>query len=271
MSQMFEEILLVCDDQYTCENTLKQGCDLISKLNVPATVLFIQTDRKGGVNLSEAKAYIDNYATTKRLSITIEQQAGDMNDVVLKACAAKQYSLIIMNIRTGSSGILGTRGKMLLLLQEVNCPVLNLPSTSEPLNFKHIMLPLLDHRTTRQTVPFCTEIAKLFGSTIHIYGVTAYKGDETTKRIKSYVRQTERFFAQKGLKYTSSIDIGVKVKKSCIAYSNVNAISVMFFSTHSEDPGFLKPAYLEQILGDTEVPVISVNPKDTRIAGAAGY
>ena len=70
-----------------------------------------------------------------------------------------------------------------------------------------------------ETVPYCAEFAKAFGSTVHIYGISKKDSKETQKTVGSYIRKTDRYLSERGIKYSVDSKYGLKESRAIIAYS----------------------------------------------------
>jgi D-arabinose 1-dehydrogenase-like Zn-dependent alcohol dehydrogenase len=142
-------------------------------------------------------------------------------------------------------------------------------SSSPELN--HILLPLLDSVTTRQKVSYCIQLAKAFGSTVHILGISKSSSSETKKHVSSYVKQTINYLSKKGIKNTHEEKYGVNVAESCISYGEEVNAGLMLIMTETESAGLFMGTYAQQLVNSSTLPVMSIHSRDTRLAGASGY
>ena len=269
MQWSFENILLAFDNSNASKIALQKTCDFASKFNSKITALFVSSE--GSLYFANSKKYLVDFTSSKNLTLEIIEVTGKIYDEVIKREKTGKYSLILLgsHITSGTKPFL--RMGAFKVINNSICPVITFREESQVLDLQNILVPLADFRGTRQKVPYCAELAKAFGSTVHIYGVSKHKSGGTTTRINSYIRQTERYLAERGIKYTVSSDFGVDVPRNLISYGEEIKAGLLVIMTESESAGLFKSSYSQQLVKGSTIPVMSINSKDTRLAGASGY
>tara|TARA_B110000977_G_C10748590_1_gene365897 strand:- start:15 stop:629 length:615 start_codon:yes stop_codon:yes gene_type:complete len=204
--------------------------------------------------------------------MTILEKQGAVYDEVIKLEKEGDYDVILM----GSHGSSGWRklwmgSNAFKVISSSTCPVITVTAKACSPELNNILLPIADSRNTRQKVPYCIALAKEFGSTVHIVGLSKSRSGETDKKVSSYVNQTAKYLADKGIKYTTKINLGVDIAKECIAYAEEVEAGLMLIMSETESAGLFMDSYSQQLVNLSNVPVMSIHTRDTRLAGAAGY
>ncbi|MFB1004443.1 MAG: universal stress protein, partial [Bacteroidia bacterium] len=182
------------------------------------------------------------------------------------------YDLILQ----GSHGSKGWKSKLMgsnafKVVSGSDCPVISVTEAASSPELKNIILPLADSRSTRQKVPYCIEVAKAFGATVHILGISKDSGSETKKRVRSYVVQTEKYLVERGIPCTVKEEYGVKVPEACIKYGEEMNAGLMLIMTETESAGLFMDTYAQQMVNNSTSPVMTIHNRDTKLTGSAGY
>lgn len=262
MNQIFQHILLALDSGKSSQVALQKACDLASKFNSKLTALFVQSD--GTYSFEDSIVFLKNFTSSKGIPCDILKAEGS---VCKEICRLKKqevdFDLLIMTVEKGSCfRSFGFKDNKLKMLHTIACPVLSIPPGHQYFGLENILLPIADSPHTRLKVPYAADLAKRFNATIHIYGASKYSTEDTHLRIQSYVRQTERYLAERGIKYTVSLDFGVRVPTAVYRYAAQVKADIVFKVTESEDKGLFTRNYLNQLIVKAALPVFSISSKD---------
>lgn len=269
MDNVFKKILIAFDGSDSSKSALQSAYGVAQKFNSELTALVVsEKDTKPDT----AKSYLQDFAQSKRLHIEIIERNGAVYDEVVKLEMKYGYGLILI----GSHGTNGWKplwmgGNAFKVISSSTCPVISVPEKSSSPELNHILLPLLDSVTTRQKVSYCIQLAKAFGSTVHILGISKSSSSETKKHVSSYVKQTINYLSKKGIKNTHEEKYGVNVAESCISYGEEVNAGLMLIMTETESAGLFMGTYAQQLVNSSTLPVMSIHSRDTRLAGASGY
>lgn len=152
------------------------------------------------------------------------------------------------------------------VINAVEHPVLTILDKFEDKPIKNIVIPLHDDPGTRQKIPVATSIAKHFGATVHIIGVTSSDKEEQIK-IKAYIHQAEKFLAENNVNSSSYLAVGKKVDVETVDYAQkINAEMVIIMN--ERDAGWFTKPLSEKIILNSKVPVMVVEPKSTTVSWA---
>ena len=212
MAVKFENILLAIDNSSASKIALQKTCDLATKFNSKITALFVSSAKR--IDFSTSKKFLEDFASSKNISLEIFTKKGSLYDEIIKLEKSSKFSHILVGVQSvsGWKSMMGA-GSAIKVIQNVSCPVITFKEESQVLDLNSILLPMADSKETRQKVPYCAELAKAFGATVHIYGISNTNKDEAKSHINSYIRQTERYLAERGIKYTVNSIFGVNISQ----------------------------------------------------------
>jgi len=263
----FEKILIAFDNSDTSKVALQKACDLAAKFESELTALFVSTDSNSSL-FEDSKRFLEDFSASKRIQLVIVEKKGKVYDEVIKLEKEGDFALIIIGTH-GKSGWMGSNA--FKVISSSTCPVISISKNAETMQLDHILLPLADSNTTRQKVHYAAMLGKAFGATVHILGISKSNSKDTVSHVTAYVRQTERYLAERGVKYTVDIQFGKPVPETCIEYGQKVSASLLLIMTETESAGVFMDSYSQQLVNSSPIPVMSVHSRDTRIAGAAGY
>lgn len=270
MGKAFKKILVAYDNSIASQSALQSAYGVSLKFDSDITALVVSGGKEN--NAVEAVAYLQKFAEERSKVIDIKQQTGAVYEEVLKLEKEGDFDLIIQGSH-GSSGwkSLWMGSNAFKIVSGSNCPVISVTEAASSPELTNILLPLADSRSTRQKVPYCIEVAKAFGATVHILGVSKSSGDETKKTVSSYVSQTERYLLERGIPCTTKEEYGVKVPETCIKYGEDLKAGLMLMMTETESAGVFMDTYAQKLVNHSTIPVMTIHSRDTKLAGASGY
>jgi nucleotide-binding universal stress UspA family protein len=270
METSFDNILLATDSQAASLYAIQRTCDLAIKFESEITALFVAgKDEKGFEDLIK---FIKGYTSSKGIKLEIINKKGNLYTETIKQLKQENFSLVVLGTNEHSVRIKWGSSEVFRVIKNSNCPVILYCGRTEITSLKEIVLPISDASNTRQKVPYCAELAKAFGSTVHIYGISKKDSKETQKTVGSYIRQTERYLSERGIKYSVDSKYGVKESRAIIAYSEqVRAGLVVTMTDTTDSAGIFRKSNAERLVYQSDVPIMWVHSKDTRLAGASGY
>jgi K+-sensing histidine kinase KdpD len=270
MENTFDKILLAIDKTAASTNALVQACNYASLFKSELTVLFVSRDTFE--TFDDAKKQIKDFTFPKGIGVELAERKGKFYDEVAKFEKQGDFTLIILGTQD-KKGFkpFWNSNDIFNVINSSKCPVLTVKASSDEFKLDHILLPLTDSTKTRQKVPYCAEIAKRSGATIHLLGISSTSGSETEKKVNSYLRQTENFLSERGLKYTVETRFGTRVSNGIMTYAtHVNA-GLILIMTETESEGLFMDSYSQKLVYSSEIPVMSIHSRDTRLTGQAGY
>ena len=269
MDTAFKKILIAFDGSDSSKSALQSAYGVAREFDSEITALVVSEE---DINQEKNKAYLEDFSQNKHLKIDIIERSGTVYDEVIKLELEHNYSLILIGTH-GTSGWkpLWMGGNAFKVISSSTCPVISVPEKFSSPELNHILLPLLDSNTTRQKVPYCIKLAKAFGATVHVLGISKSNSSETQKHVHAYVNQTINYLSERGIKCTQEEKFGVNVAESCISYGEEVNAGLMLIMTETESAGLFMGTYAQQLVNSSTFPVMSIHSRDTRLAGASGY
>ena len=149
------------------------------------------------------------------------------------------------------------------IVQEAPCPTL---TVREGFNFHkkldNIVVPIRINANSRQKVGPAAQMARIFGSHVHILGLIESAQDALT--LRTYLKQVEAFFAKEGISYSSCGRRYENYSKTVLEYANkINADLVVI---NTEQDRLLARLFLgtnaQQIVHNSQIPVLCIHPED---------
>ncbi len=269
MKKIFKKILVAYDNSPAAKSALQSALGIFLKFNSSITVLVID-DKES--DKEESLTFLKGFSADNGVHLDIQELSGSVFQEVLKYENEGDYDLILQ----GSHSSKGWKTRLMgsnafKIVSGSDCPVISVTEGASSPELKNIILPLADSRSTRQKVPYCIEIAKKFGATVNILGVSKDGGSETKKRVRSYVVQTERYLSERDIPCTVKEEYGVNVPKVCVKYGEEMNAGLMLMMTETESAGVFMGTYAQQMVNVSTIPLMTIHSRDTRLAGAAGY
>jgi len=176
--------------------------------------------------------------------------------------------------------VMGTHGKIgvqhligsfaLKVIESSKLPVIVVQERDFGKGYKHIVLTIDESSESKQKVKWAIHIAKIFNSTIHLFGIRhndEFLGDMVEKNMA----QIKNILAKNGIKYTEKIsaDSGSNFAKNIMVYSDYIKADLIVIMTNPDQllPSFILSPWAEQVIFNTaKIPVMCVNPVDLDIA-----
>lgn len=175
--------------------------------------------------------------------------------------------------------VMGTHGKIgvqhligsfaLKVIESSPVPVIVVQEKEFGSGYKNIVLPVDETTETKQKVNWAIHIAKLFNSTIHLFGIK-HNDEFLCDEVERNMAQIKNILGKYGVKYTDKIsaDSHSNFGKSIIVYSDyIKADLVMVLTNPSQLlPSFMLSPWAEQVIFNTaKIPVMAINPVELNI------
>jgi len=170
--------------------------------------------------------------------------------------------------------VMGTHGKIgvqhligsfaLKVIESSPVPVIVVQERDFGKGYKNIIFPIDETVETKQKVNWAIHIAKIFDSTIHLFGIKS--NDEfLCDKIERDIAQIKNILSKNGIKHTDIIseDSYSNFGKSINVYSdNIKADLIMIMTNPDQLlPDFILSPWAEQVLFNSfKIPVMCINP-----------
>lgn len=148
------------------------------------------------------------------------------------------------------------------VINHAKCPVLSLHENSSRNGIKNIVLPLDTSKTTREKVDEAIYLAKNFHSMIHILAVSTSTDEKTLNHLQAVSKQVESYIHEDKLATTIEFLTGNNLTEITLNYAKkINADLIIIMTEQEANPNMLAGPYSQQMVNQSNIPVISVNPK----------
>ncbi|MFH0865202.1 MAG: universal stress protein, partial [Bacteroidota bacterium] len=169
--------------------------------------------------------------------------------------------------------VMGTHGKIgvqhfigsfaLKVIESSAVPVIVLQEKEFGNGYKNIVLPVDETTETKQKVNWAMHVAKMFDSTIHLFGIK-YKDEFLSNEVERNMAQIRNIMSKNGIKYTVKIsaDTG-NFGKGIIVYSDYIKADLIMVMTNPDQllPNFILSQWAEQVIfNSSKIPAMCVNP-----------
>lgn len=194
---------------------------------------------------------------------------GKIYDAIVEVSAEDDAGLIIM----GTMGAVGIRKKILgsnasRVVREAVCPVITIKGKEHRFGIKHILLPLDLTKETKEKVNKAINIARMFGSVIHIVTIVESKDEFINNKLTRQMDQVSDHIQEAGIQCTSEFVKGGDVVDEILKVAERTQSDLIMIMTQQE-VGFTDlfiSSAAQEVINRSEVPVLSIRPmprKDT--------
>lgn len=149
------------------------------------------------------------------------------------------------------------------IVQEATVPVMTI---RQGFNFhkdlERIVVPLRVNLNSRQKVPTAAEMARLFGSEVHLLGL--YDAEAQLSELQIYLLQAAELMGKEGVRCTSALQKYSNYSDALLTYAE--SIDADLVVINTEQDRKLAQLFLgtnaQQIVHNAQLPVLSVHPND---------
>jgi nucleotide-binding universal stress UspA family protein len=199
------------------------------------------------------------------VELNVRTEVGRIYRKICQVAKEIEADIIIMGTH-GASGYqkfsVGTNTSR--VVQESPCPVISVQSHARNLGFKKVVIPIDESHESRQKVPFAVEIARIYGSHIHIVGLINFTGADIIRKFKIKVEQVEEYVDQHDLNYDTRYMEGSDLAGMTMKAAEEADADLLVIMTEQEPSitGFLLGTYASKVVNNSKIPVLSVHPAE---------
>jgi nucleotide-binding universal stress UspA family protein len=233
-----------------------------SELTVPYGKTFYDKIQKTASQ--HLKATVAEHSKKSGVDISYEVKMGSVEDVINYVAKKEKFNLIIMGTH-GTSGVkeffIGSNAYK--VVHNAVCPVITVQKKIKN-GFKNIVLPIRLGLHSRQKVDYVVELARIFGSTIHITGFTADKSKDSKNKIKLYVKQVEKYLKDQEVDFTSNCVFETNFTKSILDYAKTKNADLVAIMNHNDFSlsQIVSGTFAKQFVNHSDIPVLSIPLKE---------
>lgn len=152
------------------------------------------------------------------------------------------------------------------LVRGVDFPVFTCRTKIEPLQFKHLLLPIDLTKYTKEKVERIIRFARNFDSTIHLVAVSEFFEEFISSRssLEEKMEEAAAYIRKNGLKCTTEMIRTDTVSNSVLMYADEIHADLLVVMTHAENRinQLLFGSRINKVISHAEIPVLSFRPSD---------
>lgn len=259
MDTSFKHILVPVDGSSQSMVAFKSAVFFSQKYGSELTAVHIEESS----NEEALKAKLDPYSGGIKYHYI--HKRGSVFKGILSAAEEVDANLIIM----GTHGVTGFQefwmgSNAYKVVSSSKCPVLTMRESGATNDFKTIVLPIDTSFESRQKVPFAMSLAKKFGATVHVLGVSVDKDKETEYQVAAYCRQVLHSFDDENISYIHEKRLGGNITAITEEYAkSVNADIILIMTEQEPQIGsFFLGKFAQQMVNHSNIPVMSIAPRE---------
>ncbi len=264
-------ILVPTDFTRVSDNALEHALLVAKTIDADIQVVHIIDNKKG---IAEAKVKLDNLRdlTLREKGVTISTIAriGSIFEDIDKVASEIDANLIIM----GTHGLRGmqflTGSRALKIVTESMVPFIIVQERPIRTHGYHkLVVPLDLHKETKQKLSLVADMAKYFGSKVHL--ISPGETDEFLQnQLDRNINFAKQYFGEKNIPYEVEITeaktggfVTALLKYSAAMEADLICIMNFFDASFMS---IFSSSYEQQIItNDAQIPVLCVNPVDTYV------
>ncbi len=263
MDKKITNILIACHQHPSTRNAIAIGTDLSRRFQASLHLLLMDANR------ADADAG-QLAAEVKRLggpAPTIHQAKANNLKELLHCRNELGADIIVMGMEgKGQSGMF-QRSAAFKLAGMSDCPVLAVPELPSQPNFNRILVHLDATTETRQKLGMAASLAHVCHSEVHVFGASREKDSESAHYLDVFCTQAQNYFKERGFRTLCSSASGVKLGESVKEYADRVNAGLVVMMTETEPAGLLATPHTEWLMNQQSVPVLTMRPRETMVAG----
>lgn len=183
---------------------------------------------------------------------------------IMSVAEAIKPDIIVM----GTHGVSGIQeflagSNTFKVVSHVHCPVLSVQRAIKKAGFKNIVVPFRNKAHSREKVDYAIHIAKLYGATMHVLGISYDKDKAAIKKMEFEAQQIKKIAEKSGVKTTEKIITGSYTSKAILAYAYSKKADLLVTMADTDKEGladYFIGSVSQQLVNHSHIPVLSVHP-----------
>jgi nucleotide-binding universal stress UspA family protein len=223
---------------------------------------YEQQEKENQLAKSKFEEILQKYKGKKNLNFTLSYTIKEGKIFKEIADLAEEYDDALTVLSThGKSGFeeLFIGGHAYKITSHSRNPVITVRRSKISSNIDKIVLPLDFTFQTREKVPYTVELAKIFGSKIHLLTISLSKWKSTEKKLQQYTQQVASYLDNQKIPYKIEHLHGTNLTDLTLDYArsvNADLISIMTEQEKSVS-NLLLGNYAHQFINKAFIPVLS--------------
>ncbi|NPA68108.1 MAG: universal stress protein [Chlorobi bacterium] len=276
MKQNSQNVILIPTDfSEVCNNAVEHGMVLAKAMKSQVWLLHVfnkETEKylkKNNLELSSLETQLKKTAEeyTKKYGISADSliEQGNLFEKIKDVNDRIKAKFIILGTH-GKAGFQKIAGSYVLkIVTSTNTPTIVVQKKSNAKGYKNIIFPITASTEDRQKVIWAITIAETFGATVHL--IPKFESDKFLKsKIMNVTKQIKNIMSEYNINFidkVSSPEAG-NFAKQVIDYAVENNADLIM-TLVNKDKTFFFSSWDEQIIyNSSQIPVICINPVDTK-------
>jgi nucleotide-binding universal stress UspA family protein len=171
-------------------------------------------------------------------------------------------------IMMGTHGVSGLKeifvgSNTFKVIASTTCPVLSFQKEGKT-GFSDILLPFRDRPHSREGVEYAIQIAKTFGATIHVLGISVDPDEEAFRKVQYEAEQVRKVLEKRGVKYTIDVFKDGFVSNLILSFAEnkkADLIVIMADLDKMQLNQYILGSVAQQIVNHSPIAVLSIHPK----------
>jgi nucleotide-binding universal stress UspA family protein len=265
-----EQSYIALGQSYNLARLTKADITLINVIEESFQLPFFSKPDSKGVEKKIQKE-LDKLSTetTQKSGIRVNSiiVRGKVYEEIQKAAKKLKSSFIVM----GTNGSVGLKkfigSNALRVIREAPCPVITIKGKKHREGCKIIVLPLDLTKETREKISKSIEIARLFGSTIHLVSVLTTDDEFIVNKLRRQMHQVHDYMQEHSISSKVEFLQGDSVTDSVNEYAKKVKADLIMIMTQEEmnwTDIMLISSSAQQIINNSDIPVLSIRPKEKK-------
>jgi len=189
---------------------------------------------------------------------------GTAYKMIVKAAKDTKADLIVM----GTHGVSGFRefsvgSNTARVVSEAACPVLSIQKSSKKSGFNTILVPFRDRPHSRESVDYAIDLAKSYGATIQVLGISTDPADSAKRKLQLEADQIKKIAEKRGVKATTDVVKNKFVAKNILTYAEKKKADLIVLMADLDKSGiseYLIGPVIQQVVNHSPIPILSIHP-----------
>jgi nucleotide-binding universal stress UspA family protein len=272
MKNRFKKILVGFDNSPSAKSAIEKAVNISERFESQIQAVYVVKNSKDS-RKEEVIQFIEELSTRRNVDIELIERHGRVYKEISTLEREVGADLIIVGTH-GSDGWqpfwIGSNA--FRIVSSSNCPVITIQEdTIKAGGFAEILVPIDDSPETRQKMPYVSFIANAFNSKVHLLGATHSKSNESKQHVETFVKQCEKYLAERKVDFSSSITSGVNLPQYVVEQAKELRTGLIIMMTETEKMGMVMSSYAQDVINNSSVAVMSIHSRDLMLHGSAGY
>ena len=269
----YEQSMVALGQAVNLAKIKKSGIVLLSVIKEQSIMQTLFTDDTSDELKVKVKEKLDSIALeySKKHGINVDAMVskGKIYEQINEVAEMISADLIVMGTNGSqgrSSKIIGSNAERVVRLSK--CPVITIKGKDHRNGCENIILPIDLEKETKQKVTYALEYARYWNATIRVVSVVLRDNQAVRTKLTKNINQVKNFIIKAGVKCTTELIEGEKKQTLgdfVFEYGKrFDADLIMIMTKNEESFSNTISDTARYIINNSEVPIMSIRPKESR-------